>query len=120
MKTTAEMNTIFADIPEALSNTLEIADKMRILLHRQRSYHADFRHFEEFGTEESYRQKLTEHDLFEEFTRDENGNVVLSEEEAHSKIKKLGGYDKLYRIKLEADYLAKLTYDGAKGLYGDP
>ena len=46
---------------------------------------------------------MTEHDLFEEFTRDENGNVVLSEEEAHSKIKKLGGYDKLYRIKLEAD-----------------
>jgi DNA polymerase-3 subunit alpha len=41
MKTTAEMNTIFADIPEALSNTLEIN---RILLHRQRSYHADFRH----------------------------------------------------------------------------
>ena len=42
-------------------------------------------------------------DIFNEFTRDENGNVVLSEEEAHSKIKKLGGYDKLYRIKLEAD-----------------
>ena len=42
---------------------------------------------------------------------------LLSEEEAHSKIKKLGGYDKLYRIKLEADYLAKLTYDGAKELF---
>ena len=28
MKTTAEMNTIFSDIPEALRNTLEIADKV--------------------------------------------------------------------------------------------
>jgi DNA polymerase-3 subunit alpha len=28
MKTTAEMNTIFSDVPEALSNTLEIADKV--------------------------------------------------------------------------------------------
>ena len=32
----------------------------------------------------------------------------------------MGGVDKLYRIKFEADYLAKLTYEGAKKLYGDP
>lgn len=120
MKTTAEMNTIFADIPEALSNTLEIADKIEFYSIDSGPIMPTFAIPEEFGTEESYRQKLTEHDLFEEFTRDENGNVVLSEEEAHSKIKKLGGYDKLYRIKLEADYLAKLTYDGAKELYGNP
>ncbi|MTT25405.1 DNA polymerase III subunit alpha, partial [Parabacteroides merdae] len=60
-----------------------------------------------------------EQDLFDEFTRDENGNVVLSEEAAHDKIKKVGGYAKLYRIKLEADYLKKITYDGAKICYGD-
>ena len=74
---------------------------------------------EDFGTEEEYRKKFTEKDLFDEFTRDENGNVVLSEEAANDKIKKLGGYDKLYRIKLEADYLAKITYEGAKPLYGE-
>ena len=44
----------------------------------------------------------------------------MSHEEAENKIKKLGGIDKLYRIKFEADYLAKLAYDGAKELYGDP
>ena len=38
----------------------------------------------------------------------------------NDKIKRLGGYDKLYRIKLEADYLKKLTFDGAKKFYGDP
>ena len=85
MKTTAEMNTIFADIPEALSNTLEIADKIEFYSIDSGPIMPTFAIPEEFGTEESYRQKLTEHDLFEEFTRDENGNVVLSEEEAHSK-----------------------------------
>ena len=44
----------------------------------------------------------------------------MSEEEGLKKIKKLGGYDKLYRIKLEADYLSKLAYEGAKKRYGDP
>ena len=58
--------------------------------------------------------------MFDEFTQDENGNVVLDEEAAKAKIKRLGGYEKLYRIKLEADYLAKLAFDGAKRLYGDP
>ena len=35
-------------------------------------------------------------------------------------IERLGGYDKIYRIKFEADYLAKLAYDGARKCYGDP
>src|SRR5574344_332936 len=74
----------------------------------------------DFGTEEEYRKKYSEQDLFDEFTRDENGKVVCDEETAKKKIKKLGGYDKLYRIKLEADYLAALTYKGAKVRYGDP
>ena len=119
MKTTAEMNAIFADIPEALSNTLEIADKVDFYSIDSGPIMPTFAIPEDFGTEESYREKFSEQDLFEEFTRDENGNVVLSEEDAKDKIKKLGGYDKLYRIKLEADYLRKLTYDGAKVCYGD-
>ena len=45
---------------------------------------------------------------------------MCDEEEGKKKIKKLGGYDKLYRIKLEADYLAKLTYEKAAERYGDP
>ena len=119
MKTTAEMNTIFSDIPEALSNTLEIADKVEFYSIDHGPIMPTFAIPEDFGTEEEYRQKFTEQDLFDEFTRDENGNVVLSEEAAHDKIKKLGGYEKLYRIKLEADYLKKITYDGAKICYGD-
>ena len=57
--------------------------------------------------------------MFDEFTQDENGNVVMDEASAKAKIERLGGYEKLYRIKLEADYLAKLAYDGARRRYGE-
>lgn len=120
MKTKAEMNELFADVPEALSNTLEILDKVEYYSIDHAPIMPTFAIPEDFGTEEGYRQKYTEKDLFDEFTQDENGNVVLSEEAAKDKIKRLGGYDKLYRIKLEADYLKKLTFDGAKKFYGDP
>ena len=119
MKTKAEMNQLFEDIPEALSNTLEILDKVEYYSIDHAPIMPTFAIPEDFGTEEEYRRKYTEKDLFDEFTRDENGHVVLDEAAANAKIKRLGGYEKLYRIKLEADYLAKLT-DGAKKLYGDP
>ena len=119
-KTRQEMNDIFSDIPEALSNTIEVLNKVETYSIDHAPIMPNFEIPESFGTEEEYRARLTEKDLFDEFTRDENGNVVMSEEEGMKKIKKLGGFDKLYRIKFEADYLAKLTYEGAKKLYGDP
>ena len=120
LKTTAEMNQIFSDIPEALSNTMEIADKVEFYSIDSGPIMPTFNIPTDFGTEEEYRKKFTEKDIFDEFTQDENGNVVLSQADAEAKIKKLGGYDKLYRIKLEADYLAKITYEGAKERYGEP
>lgn len=120
MKSTSEMNELFSDVPEALANTLEILDKVEPYSIDHSPIMPFFEIPEEFGTEEEYRSRFTEEDLFNEFTRDENGNVVLIQEEAQAKIDKLGGYDKLYRIKLEADYLKKLAYDGAKRRYGDP
>ncbi|MBR5331678.1 MAG: DNA polymerase III subunit alpha [Muribaculaceae bacterium] len=120
LKSQEEMNEIFSDVPEALSNTLEILNKVEPYSIDNAPIMPTFDIPKEFGTEEEYRQRLTEKDLFDEFTQDENGNVVLSEEAAHDKIKKLGGYEKLYRIKFEADYLKKLAYDGAKKRYGDP
>ena len=119
-KTREEMNEVFADMPEALANTMEILGKVE----RYSIDHAPIMPFfaipEEFGTEEEWRKRFTDEDIFNEFTRDENGNVVMSQADAEKKIKKLGGIDKLYRIKFEADYLKKITYDGARELYGDP
>ncbi len=120
MKTTAEMNEIFADLPEALSNTLEIADKVEFYNIDHAPIMPNFAIPAEFGTEEEYRQRITHKELFDEFTRDENGNVVMSEDDAKAKIEKLGGYEKLYRIKFEADYLKKLAYEGAEQRYGSP
>ncbi|KAA6349632.1 DNA polymerase III subunit alpha [termite gut metagenome] len=120
MKTREEMNVLFADIPEALSNTLEIYDKVAYYSIDNAPVMPAFTIPEEFGTEESYRQMYSEQDLFDEFTRDENDNVVLEEAEAKEKVAQLGGYDKLYRIKLEADYLKKLTYEGIEKRYGNP
>ena len=120
MKTQAEMNEIFQDVPEALENTLEIVRKVEHYSIDHGPIMPFFAIPEEFGTEQEYRDRITEQELFDEFTRDENGNVVMSQEDAEAKIKKLGGYDKLYRIKFEADYLAKLAYEGAKKRYGDP
>lgn len=119
-KTTEEMSELFADIPEAIENTLEIVRKVEHYSIDHEPIMPNFAIPEEFGTEEEYRQRLTEEDLFNEFTRDEHGNVVLSQEEAEDKIKKLGGYEKLYRIKFEADYLRKLAYEGAEKRYGTP
>ena len=119
-KTREEMNDVFSDIPEALSNTLELLEKTEIYSIDHDPIMPFFPIPEEFGTEEQWRQKFTEDDLFKEFTSDENGENPLPQEEGEKKIKKLGGYDKLYRIKFEADYLAKLAYEGAAKRYGTP
>ncbi len=118
-KTQAEMNEVFSDIPEALSNTLEILDKVEFYSLDHDPIMPFFPIPESFGTEEQWRQKFTEEDLFREFTSDENGENPLSREDGEAKIKKLGGYDKLYRIKFEADYLALLAYKGAHERYGE-
>ncbi len=119
-KTREEMNDIFDDVPEALQNTCQICDSVENYSIDHAPIMPNFAIPESFATEEDYRKKFSEKDLFDEFTRDENGRVVCDEEEGKRKIEKMGGYEKLYRIKLEADYLAELTYKGAKNRYGDP
>ena len=92
------MNEVFSDVPEALSNTCEILDKIEIYSIDHDPIMPFFPIPESFGTEEEWRRKFTEEQLFQEFTSDENGENQLPQEEGEKKIKKLGGYDKLYRI----------------------
>lgn len=119
-KTRQEMNEVFSDIPEALSNTLEVLDKVEIYSIDHGPIMPFFPIPESFGTEEQLRQKVSEEDLYKEFTSDENGKNSLPPEEGQKVIDRLGGYDKIYRIKFEAEYLRHLAYEGAKKLYGDP
>jgi DNA polymerase-3 subunit alpha len=104
LKTYDEMNAIFSDLPEALANTLEIAAKVEYYSIDSDAMMPMFPIPEEFGTEESYRQKFSDEDLAKEFGE---------------RYEKLGGYDKVVRIKLEADYLSKLAYEGAAKRYGE-
>ena len=119
MKTPEEMAEIFADLPEALENTMEIANKVEVYSIDSDPIMPMFDIPASFGSEEEYRQRITEKELFDEFTQNEKHEVVLSQEAAEKKIKKLGGYEKLYRIKFEADYLEKLVWEGAHKRYGE-
>lgn len=119
-KTREEMNEVFSDLPDALSNTLEILNKVEIYNIDNGPIMPFFPIPESFGTEEEWRTKFSEQQLYDEFTTDENGENQLSPEDGQAVIDRLGGYEKIYRIKFEADYLAKLAHDGAKQLYGDP
>ncbi len=108
-KTQEEMNAIFSDIPEVLSNTIEIVDKVEIYDIDSDPLMPQFPIPEEFGTEDSYMGKYPEELLREEFNKEDSG-----------RFDKLGGYDKVIRIKLEADYLRDLTLKKAVLRYGDP
>ena len=119
-KTRAEMEQVFADVPEVMDCTMEVLAKVEAYSIDHAPIMPNFDIPADFGTEEEYRQKYSYEDLYNEFTCDENGKVVLSREDGEAKIKKLGGYEKLYRIKLEADYLSKLAYEGAAKRYPMP
>ena len=54
------MNELFADVPEALSNTLEILDKVEYYSIDHAPIMPTFAIPEDFGTEEGYRAKYTE------------------------------------------------------------
>ena len=120
MKTTAEMNTLFADVPEALDSTVEILNKIEEYSIDNLPIMPEFPIPDDFGTIEDYRARFAKADLYQEFTQNVEGETVLTEEEGEEKIKALGGYERLHRIKLEADYLEKLAFEGAANRYEMP
>jgi DNA polymerase-3 subunit alpha len=108
MKTTAEMNAIFFDVPEALRNTVDVAEKIEYYDIDSTALMPFFEIDATFGTEEEYRKKFTAKDLMEEFNEvDKDGNTITDN------YLRLGGYEKVIRIKFEADYLEHLTFNRA-------
>jgi len=105
-KTTAEMNQLFGDVPEALENTQEIVEKVELFDLDSDPIMPVFPIPEEFGKEEDYYGKYTEAQLIEEF-----GEQAFN---------RLGGFEKVLRVKFESDYLEYLTYKGAYPRYGNP
>lgn len=105
LKTTSEMNSLFADIPEALANTVEIANKVEEYKLNSDPIMPPFAIPQEFGTLAQYKEKFNEDLLKQEF--------------GEKAFERLGGYDKVLQIKLESDYLQHLTYLGSKKHYGE-
>ncbi len=105
LKSTAEMNRIFADLPEVLTNTLEVVNKVEFYSIDNPPLMPFYPIDPDFGTEEAYRKKYPEELLKQEF-----GETTFH---------RLGDYDKVIRVKLEADYLAHLTFQGARRRYGE-
>ena len=103
LKSPEQMWQVFADIPEALENSLEIENKVEFFDIDSNAMMPVFPIPESFATEEQYRSKFTEAMLREEFG---------------DGFDRLGGYEKAVRVKLEADYLTKLAYEGAALRYG--
>ncbi len=104
LKTPEQMWEIFGDLPEALENTLEVAGKVEFFDIDSAPMMPVFPIPEEFGTEESYGKRFTEAMLREEFG---------------DGFDRLGNYEKVLRVKLEADYLKELTMQGARQRYGE-
>lgn len=104
-KTRQEMSKLFADIPEVLTNTMEIVDKIETFELDHDPFMPPFDIPEDFATYDQYKTKFPENDLIQEF--------------GEKAVARLGGYEKALQIKLEADYLKHLTYAGADERYGD-
>ena len=64
-KTQAEMNEVFADLPEALATTQEIVDKVELYSIDHGPIMPNFDIPKDFGTEEEYRQRFTEAQLYD-------------------------------------------------------
>lgn len=104
LKSPEQMWTIFGNIPEALENSLKIAKKVEFYSIDSDPMMPIFPIPEDFATEEEYLQKYSEEMLREEFAEN---------------FDRLGGYEEIIRVKLDADYLRKITLDGAVKRYGE-
>ncbi len=103
-KTTEEMNQLFQDMPEALANTQEIAEKIESYELNSDPIMPEFPIPESFGTMDQYRKRFSNDDLLEEFKNAQ---------------KKPESYDYALRVKFESDYLSYLVYQGAVSRYGE-
>ena len=104
LKTTAEMNLLFGDMPQVLANTQEISEKIEVYTLDSDAIMPEFPIPGSFGTIDEYRKRYSEEDLIEEFKL------------AH---KKPDNYENALRVKFESDYLTHLVYKGASVRYGD-
>ena len=104
-KTEEDMRRIFAENPELVTNTREVADMVEEFELDSPPIMPKFEIPASFGTEEETRRKYGETELEAMYPK--------------GRMEKLGGYDKTVRIQFEAEYLASLVWAGAKRRWGE-
>ena len=108
-KTEEEMLALFPEHPEAIAATKEVADKIEEYKLDSDPIMPKFPIPAEFGSEEEYAKIYDEEKLKAEFNT----------EDKPTNFDRLGGYEKVLRIKFEADYLESLVYAGAVRRWGN-
>lgn len=104
-KTEEEMRQIFAEHPELITNTREVAEMIESYELDSNPIMPKFAIPATFGDEDSFKKKY-----------DEAALVSMYPE---GRVAKLGGYDKVIRIQFEAEYLASLVWEGAARRWGE-
>ena len=104
-KTEDEMRQLFAENPELITATREVAERVEEFKLDSDPIMPKFAIPPEFGTEDDVRGKYDEETLKGMYPP--------------GRVDKLGGYEKVVRIQFEAEYLASLVWAGAKRRWGD-
>lgn len=104
-----EMSVRFPKHPEWIENTVKIAGRIEDYEICEAPDVVEFPIPQEFGTIDDYAKRFDEAALRKEFDTWDRPN----------RYDRLGGYDKVLRIKFEADYLASLVYEGMKKRWGE-
>lgn len=128
MKSGQEMMELFSDIPQAITNTQEIVDKVEVYELERKPILPVFDIPESFGKEEDYYKRYSQEDIKKEIYDGLLKRGKIKQEESQEKkeelveqtLKDKGGYDKQIRVKFDCDYLRHLTYQGAEKLYPTP
>ncbi len=104
------MAELFPENAELLANTVALAEKVEEYKLDSDPIMPKFPIPPEFGNEEEYAKRFDEETLRKDFNTEDKPN----------NFERLGGYDKVLRIKFESDYLSSMVWEGAKKRWGDP
>ena len=104
-----EMSVRFPKHPEWIENTVKLAERIEDYEICEAPQVVEFPIPQESGTIDDYAKRFDEAALRKEFDTWDRQN----------RYDRLGGYDKVLRIKFEADYLASLACEGMKKRWGE-
>ncbi len=128
LKSPQQMEELFKDIPESISNTQEVVDKVEVYELERKPILPVFDIPESFGKLDDYYEKYpidkVKEDLEQSLIKRNKLSLDATQEEKAKAVDKTlkdkGGYEKQVRTIFDFEYLRYLTYEGAKKRYGEP